>query len=109
VSPAKTDEPIKMPFGLQTRAGPMSHVLHGEHLGTTWRIRLNEPSTRGGNAALCQIILTTVLFFTAILGKLGQVSDKLAEFKPRIVLDVSCNPNKFSKQIESDKDGPILA
>jgi len=63
VSPAKTDEPIKMPFGLQTRAGPISHVLHGEHHGTTWRIRLNEPYTRGGNAALCQIILTTCFVF----------------------------------------------
>ena len=29
VSPTKTAEPIKMPFGLRTRVGPMSHVLDG--------------------------------------------------------------------------------
>jgi len=29
VSPAKTAEPIEMPFGLRTRVGPGSHVLHG--------------------------------------------------------------------------------
>jgi len=27
VSPAKTAEPIKMPFGLRTQAGPENHVL----------------------------------------------------------------------------------
>jgi len=27
VSPAKTVEPIKMPFGLRTRVGPGNHVL----------------------------------------------------------------------------------
>jgi len=29
VSPAKTTEPIKMPFGLRTRVGPRNHVLDG--------------------------------------------------------------------------------
>jgi len=29
VSPAKTAEPIKMPFGLRTRVGPGNHVLDG--------------------------------------------------------------------------------
>jgi len=28
VSPAKTDEPIQMPFGLRTRVGPRNHVLY---------------------------------------------------------------------------------
>jgi len=41
VSPAKTDEPIEMPFGIRTRAGPMSHVLVGVHTGATWWIPLN--------------------------------------------------------------------
>ena len=27
MSPAKTDEPIEIPFGLWTRVGPMNHVL----------------------------------------------------------------------------------
>jgi len=27
MSPAKTGEPLKMPFGLRTRVGPMNHVL----------------------------------------------------------------------------------
>jgi len=29
VSPAKTPEPIKMPFELRTRLGPGNHVLNG--------------------------------------------------------------------------------
>ena len=29
VSPAKTAEPIEMPFGLITRVGPRNHVLDG--------------------------------------------------------------------------------
>ena len=29
VSPAKTAEPIKMPFGFRTRVGPGNHVLDG--------------------------------------------------------------------------------
>ena len=29
VSPAKTDEPIKMSFGLWARVGPRNHVLDG--------------------------------------------------------------------------------
>jgi len=29
VSPAKTAEPIEMPFGLRTRAGQGNHVLDG--------------------------------------------------------------------------------
>ena len=29
VSPAKTTEPIKMPFGLRTSVGPGNHVLDG--------------------------------------------------------------------------------
>jgi len=29
VSPAKTAEPIEMPFGLRTRVGPRNHVLDG--------------------------------------------------------------------------------
>jgi len=29
VSPAKTSEPIELPFGLKTRVGPRNHVLDG--------------------------------------------------------------------------------
>ena len=29
MSPAKTAEPIKIPFGLWARIGPMNHVLDG--------------------------------------------------------------------------------
>ena len=32
VSPAKMDEPIKMPFGLMTRVGPGNHLLNGIHI-----------------------------------------------------------------------------
>jgi len=59
VSPAKTAEPIEMPFGLWARIGPRNHVLNGKmlrdvamatmatifwlsiygvHIGATWRI-----------------------------------------------------------------------
>jgi len=34
-------------------------VLDGVHIRATWRIRLNCPCARGGDAALCQITLTT--------------------------------------------------
>ena len=43
MSPAKTAEPIEMPFGLWTRVGPRKHALDGMHTGGTWRIRLNRP------------------------------------------------------------------
>ena len=107
VSPAKTAEPIEMPFGLRTPVGPRNHVLdegpdpswegailrgkgrpivkytdalrssvqkrlnrsrcHGNHFlafyvwGAHWRHLKNttEPSMCGGDAALCQITLTT--------------------------------------------------
>jgi len=35
VSCAKMAEPIEMPFGLWTRAGPRKHVLGGVHTGAT--------------------------------------------------------------------------
>jgi len=62
VSPAKTAEPIEMPFGICTRVGPMKHVLsggaHRRHLANTI-----EPSMCGGDAACCHITVTTSLVF----------------------------------------------
>jgi len=57
VSCAKTAEPIEM-FGLGTRVDPGKHVLGG---GSHWRNLANtiEPSMCGGDAAFCQITLTT--------------------------------------------------
>jgi len=43
MSPAKTAEPIEMPFGLWTRVGPKEACVTWEHIGATWRIRLNRP------------------------------------------------------------------
>jgi len=77
VSPAKTAEPIEMPFGLWAWMGLRNHVLDGSpqvlrdvatatiflafyirgahrHLANT-----TEPSMCVGDAALCQITLTT--------------------------------------------------
>jgi len=58
VSPAKTAEPIEMPFAVWTRVGPMKPVLyvcaHWRHLANTV-----EPSVYGGDAALCQMTSTT--------------------------------------------------
>jgi len=60
VSPAKTAEPIEMPFGIWTRVGVRKHVLgadaHWRHLANT-----NEPSMCRSDAACCQITLTTCL------------------------------------------------
>jgi len=58
VSCAKTDEPIKMWLGMWTRVGLREHVLdvcaHWCHL-----TNMTEASMCGGDAALCQITLTT--------------------------------------------------
>ena len=50
VSPAKTAEPIEMPFGVWTRVGARKHVLDG---GAHWRhlANMTEPSMCGGDAA----------------------------------------------------------
>ena len=37
----KNGEPIEMPFGIWTRAGPRKHALGEVHTGATWRIPLN--------------------------------------------------------------------
>ena len=50
VSPAKTAEPIEMPFGLKTRVGPRKHVLGG---GAHWHnlANTNGPAMCGCDAA----------------------------------------------------------
>ena len=52
-----------MPFGLWTWVDPRKHVLDGGHIGASWRLRVTEPSVYDGDAALCQITLTTCLKF----------------------------------------------
>ena len=58
VSPAKTAEPIEMPFGIGTWAGPRNRVLGGR---ARWRHLFNTvaPSMCGSDAAFSQITLTT--------------------------------------------------
>jgi len=41
MSCAEIAEQIEMPFGLLTPVGLRKYVLHGVHIGATWRIRLN--------------------------------------------------------------------
>jgi len=55
---AKTVEPIEMPFGVLSEVSPGNHVLG---LGAHWRLLVNtiEPTMCGGDAVVCQIILTT--------------------------------------------------
>ena len=60
VSPAKTAEPIEMPFGLWTRVGPRNHVLDGVHIGATWQIRLNRPRAEAMQPYI-KLLLTTCL------------------------------------------------
>jgi len=68
MNPAKTAEPIQMPFGMWTGVGPENHVL----AESRWRLRYIrcgahwchlantiEPIVCDGDAALCQITLTT--------------------------------------------------
>ena len=40
---AQMTELIQMLFALWTAVGPRKHVLHGVHIGATWRILLNRP------------------------------------------------------------------
>jgi len=57
VSGAKTAELIKMPFRIGTLVGQRKRISWGSH----WLHLLNtiKSSTFGGNAAICQITLTT--------------------------------------------------
>ena len=41
--PAKTAEPIDVPFGIWTPEGPGKHVVDGMHIDDNWRILLNRP------------------------------------------------------------------
>ena len=73
MSPAKTAEPIEMPFGLRTWVGPRDHVLdggsdppmgRGKFFGGNGRPMLAnsiETSVCGGDAVLRQITLTICL------------------------------------------------
>jgi len=57
MSCTKTSEAIEMPFGIRTRVGPRSIITWGAH----WRhlAYATEPSMCDGNAACCQVTLTT--------------------------------------------------
>jgi len=60
VNCVQTAERIEMPFGLWTRMGPWKRVLV---CGAHWRHLVNtiEPPMCDGDAAFCQITLTTCL------------------------------------------------
>jgi len=60
VSPTKMAELIEMLFRMWTRVSLKKHVLDGVHIGR-WRHLANtiEPSVCSGDAAFCQINLTT--------------------------------------------------
>jgi len=57
---AKIAKPVEMPFGLWTWVGQRKQVLHGG-LGAHCRNLAHtlEPSVCGGDAALCQITVTS--------------------------------------------------
>ena len=61
-SPAKTDEPIEMPFGDQTRVSPLYHVFYG---GAHWRHMVNaiDRSVRNCDAGYCWHYYLTALFY----------------------------------------------
>jgi len=55
VNPAKTAEPMEIPFGLWTWVGSGKHVLDGGMRSAHWRNLANttEPSMCGSDAAFC--------------------------------------------------------
>jgi len=57
LGPAKTAEPIEVPFGVLTRVTHGSMCQIGVHIGSTWRIRLNRPCA-AAMRPFCQITLT---------------------------------------------------
>jgi len=63
VSCAKTTVPIDMQFGMLSWVDPVNRVLY---VGAHWRDLVNttEPSMCCGDAALCQITLTTCLLWS---------------------------------------------
>ena len=74
ISPAKTAEPIEMPFGMWIRGrGQMKHVVH---VGAYWHQLSNttELSVCGGDAAFYQITLTTCSLFLFFLEALSPTS-----------------------------------
>jgi len=74
VSPAKTAEPIEMPFGLTTLVGAENYGLDGGSDlpcegsilgGRSGGCKVTILSMCGGDAAFCQITLTTYYFHKA--------------------------------------------
>jgi len=57
MSCAKIAEPMDMQLGM----GPRKHVLDGEHVGATWRMRLNRPCAAAVRP-FCQITFTTCYY-----------------------------------------------
>ena len=65
VSPAKTAEPINLPFGLWTRMGRRKHKFNRIHQVAPMcphLVNITEPSVCGGNAALRRSTLTTCYY-----------------------------------------------
>ena len=54
--PAKTAEPIEMPFGLWTRVGPRNHVLNGVQIATREGAILRGESGRPGHTQRCPAV-----------------------------------------------------
>ena len=55
-SPAKTAEPIEVPFGMWTRVGPRNHILDN---GAHWRYLANTIEPSVAMRPFCQITLIT--------------------------------------------------
>jgi len=64
VSPAKTAEPIEMPFGMWTWVGPRKHKFDG---GAHWRnlVNMTEPSMSSGDEAFLSNYIDHLLHFHA--------------------------------------------
>jgi len=62
VSPAKTAEPIEMPFGHRLAWAQGTVYLMKVDMGATWRIRLNDPCS----AAMWSVTIITVATYFSI-------------------------------------------
>jgi len=94
VSDAKTAELMEMPFGIGTRVGQGNIVRNLLGGGAHWRHLLNtiKPSMCGGDAAFCQITLTTCYcsyhstFLQTVADSIHTVrSDKTRQFRRVVV------------------------
>jgi len=104
--PAKTAEPIEMPFGLWTLVGPRKHALYGVHTGATWRIPLiRRPCAAAMRPSFWQITLPLVTIITAVYTEDRDVETFRRFGKCKSALSYDENRRKCSRENGTDEEG----